>query len=307
MKRDWYAECGRQSSLDDDERRCLKRFEMLCKHFARLESLAAGEVRFDLPVDTSARSASLEGTAAKQGERLADLERRRLSLGEDPLDDMVGVLDGMGIKIVCVRMPESSTVSGGFYFDGDVGPCIMVNSSMPVEEQMVSAAHQYCHYVADYNPYSPRLCNWGAPTGEDSSEERAAGFAGAFLLPRGSLETLLSGEDGVGEDETAIEALGIYYGVPVWAVAYRLRSLGVDVEFVGETLPPAGAIRAEPDSQADLPRRMVRLAVEARAGGLVKPLRMARLLQMDVENAEKLYAYFIESVQRQGETDGERG
>jgi Zn-dependent peptidase ImmA (M78 family) len=306
MKRNWYAGSALESALDPDERRGLKRFEMLCRHFASLERLVEGEVRFALPTDTAARSSMLEGTAARQGEQLADLERKRLNLGQDPLDDVVSVLDGMGIKVVCVRLPSTSRVSGGFFFDSAVGPCIMVNCSMPPEEQMVAAAHEYCHFVADYNPYLPRLCSCGAPPGDDESEVKAAGFAGAFLLPGGSLEQLFSGNNGVGTDEAAIQALGVYYGVPMWAVAHRLETMGLEVEYFPEDYPASGPDSVD-GSLADLPRRMVRLALEARAGGLVTPRRMARLLQMEQARAEGLFAYFTESNERERDSKAQDG
>jgi Zn-dependent peptidase ImmA (M78 family) len=279
--------------LDEEEKRWLKLFEMLCKNFARLERLVEGDVRFDLPADTTAFSSALSGPAVSQGEQLANLERKRLNLGVDPLDDLLSVLDAMGIKAIRVRLPETSKLSGGFLFVGEVGPCILINSSIPFEEQMVAAAHQYCHFVADYNPYLPRLCLCGPPTGEDISEERAAGFAAAFLLPAASLERLLEERNGVGTGEGAIRALGIYYGVPPWTVAYRLRSLGLDVPSVPDDGSDRGGGRDF--AAVDLPRRMVRLALEARAGGLISPLRMARLLQMERDDSEDLYAYCKEA------------
>jgi len=299
MRPEWYAGCEIAGSLDAGERRGLRRFEMLCRNFARLERLVTGDIQFELPTDTSARVPTLDGTAAKQGAELANLERKRLNLGEDPLDDVDSIFDRMGIKVVGVRMPETSRVAGGFFFDSKVGPCLMMNSSAPAEERMISAAHQYCHFLADYNPYLPRLCLCGAPTGEDASEERAAGFAGAFLLPAGSLERLMTGNNGVGTEMDAIEALGIYYGVPMWAVVYRLSSLGFDVDPVEHT-DWAGARGAHEDISADLPPRMVKLVLKGRSDGMLTPMRMARLLQMAPQNSEDLFSYYIDRVEREG-------
>lgn len=298
----WYAGTAAEPALDIDERRQLKRFEMICGHFARLERMVNGEVKFELPANTSSRASMLEGPAVAQGSKLAQMERERLNLGDNPLDEIESVFDSMGIKIVGLRLPESSTISGGFFFESDIGPCIMVNASLSLEEQLFSAAHQYCHFLADYNPYLPRLCYCGVPVGDDPSEERATGFAGGLLLPEASLAALMNGNGAVGTKARDLQALGVYYGVPTWAVAHRLRQIGLDISPVGEN-ESFEVEASENGPERDLPRRFVRLALEARSCDLVTRLRMARLLQMDLPAADELYLYFCSRDDNKGDED----
>jgi len=295
----WYENAAAERRLSAGERRLLKRFEVICRHFARLERAVHGDVQFELPTSTSSKAAFLKGSAVEQGGALAKLERERLKLGNDPLDDIEGLLDRMGIKLVRLPLERESRIAGGFFFDSDVGPCIMVNGSLAAEEQLVAAAHEYCHFLADYNPYLPRICFLDEAAGSDPSEARAAGFAAAFLVPEESLSSLMTGREGVTAGEEGLRALGVYYGVPVWAVARRLEEIGVPVAGVPAREEDAGPTRGA--KVQELPRRFVRLALEARARGLVSPLRMARLLQVDVATAEGLYEYFSsEGVQDEG-------
>ena len=42
MRPEWFAGCPLAGTLDAEERRGLRRFEMLCRNFARLERLVEG-------------------------------------------------------------------------------------------------------------------------------------------------------------------------------------------------------------------------------------------------------------------------
>ena len=77
----------------------------------------------------------------------------------------------------------------------------------------------------------------------------------------------------------------------MWTVVRRHMELGI--EMAGGYGGGAGGARGRDEGKQDLPRRLVRLALEARARDLVSPLRMARLLQVNLSTAEELYSYFI--------------
>ncbi len=294
MKGEWYRGIAGESDLGEDERRQLKRFGLLCGHFAELELTVDGEVSFELPTHAGADPSLLSGPPADQGRRLARLERERLCLGADPLDDVEDILDAMGIKVIGLSMPASSEIAGGFFFDSEVGPCIMYNGSLSEEQKACALAHQYCHFLADVDPYLPRVCHWGESGAGGPSEERAGGFVGEFLLPAESLVPLMRGDKPVGTGSKDLKALGVHYGVPVRLVVERLRKMGFSLSPRGDLMDDAIARRRSPPAP-DLPTRLVRLGLEARSRGLVSSLRMARLLQMDVATAEELFAYFVNS------------
>jgi Zn-dependent peptidase ImmA (M78 family) len=309
MRARWYSGAANVADLGRDEMRRLRLFGVLCDHFARLERLVQGEVAFELPTHVTDDPAVLSGSALEQGARLAGLERERLRLGEDPLEDVEAIMDAMGMKVLAVPMPAGSDVAGGFFFNSEVGPCIMVNARLEADERAFSIAHQYGHFLADFNPYTPRVCMRGEPEREEPSEERATGFAEAFMLPGGSLDLLMNGYRAMGTGPREVKALSIHYGVPVWVVAHRLRGIGFDVSDVQEDAESAPATEDAP-ADPHLPERLVRLALEARLRGLISPLRMARLLRMEYSTAERLYSYYSEadqgdvgarSTRRQGE------
>lgn len=293
MRSEWYAGAANVADLDRDEKYRLRLFGVLCDHFARLENLVHGEVTFELPTHVTNDPTLLSGPSVEQGRKLAGLERERLCLGEDPLDDVEAIVDGMGMKILSVPMPVESDVAGGFFFKSGIGPCIMVNSRLSAEERGFSVAHQYCHFLADFNPYRPRVCIRGEPGGGEPSEERATGFAEAFLLPAASLDLLMNGERGMGTGARELKALSIHFGVPLWVVAHRLRGIGLDVPEVPDETPDETR-RDDVNADPHLPERLVRLALEARLRGLVTPLRMARLLRMEPPTAERLFRYYSE-------------
>ncbi len=289
MTPEWYAHAENENMLDGAERRELKRFGALCRHFAGLEVAVEGEVTFDMPTHVAKDPSVLSGPPVVQGQNLARLERARLGLEGDPVEDIEGTAEGMGMKVIGLAMPEGSEVAGAFFFESGVGPCIMTNASLPDTERAFSVAHQLCHFLADFNPYTPRICMQGESGRGKAEEDRADGFAEAFLLPAASLGPMMAGENAIGTGGRDVEALGVYYGAPVWAVAGRLRGMGYEVESSGA---PGESGGREPGSGAELPRRLVRLALEARRRGIVSPLRMARLLQMSYPDAQELYSYF---------------
>jgi Zn-dependent peptidase ImmA (M78 family) len=299
MRSEWYSGAANVADLNRDERDRLRLFGVLCDHFARLESLVQGDVTFELPTHVTSDPSLLTGSAIEQGRRLAGLERKRLRLGQDPLDDLEALVDGMGMKVLAVPMPLESDVAGGFFFKSEIGPCIMVNARLSPEERAFSVAHQYCHFLADFNPYTARVCARGEPVGGEPSEERATGFAEAFMLPLGSLDPFLNGEKAIGTGAVELKALSIHYGVPVWVVAHRLRGIGFDVADVSEEAlwEAAEDVAFEPH----LPERLVRLALEARLRGLISPLRMSRLLRMERSVAERLFRYYGECESEPGE------
>ena len=287
----WYGGVPIESTLDECERRQLRIFEILCRHFAYLERVVIGEVSFEQPTYFSSDSSVLAGPWDVQGSKLAQMERDRLSLGQDPVVGLSDMLDGMGMKIITRPLPESSNIAGGFLFRSDIGPCIMLNSVMSPPEQTLAMAHQYCHFLADFDPYLPRVCPKERPRGEDSCEDRAGSFALAFLLPEASLVNLAGGKGDDGMDPSVLDALAIYFGVPQAAVAERLDWLGVE-SVVPEAKSPEVKKKVSGEVAADLPERLVRLAVEARGRDLISDLRVARLLQVELRVARQLVAFF---------------
>ena len=115
-------------------------------------------------------------------------------------------------------------------------------------------AHEYCHLIADVDPYANRFCSHGGPAGADSrahaggrvltdaltdfvdlddlelAELRADLFARAFLLPEAHFRRALRAFDirpGPTLNLERIGDLAYYYGVETPVVLNRLADLGL--------------------------------------------------------------------------------
>lgn len=298
--KEWYAGVPAEESLSDSEKRELRVFEILCRHFAYLERLVVGEVSFELPNYAASGLPVLEGTVEDQGADLARRERERLVLEEGPVVGVRDILDNMGIKVMAMPMPDGSDVDGGFLFRSDIGPCIMLSASLSARERTMEMAHQYCHFLTDFDPYLPRVCLGGRPPGVDPCEDRARSFALEFFVPEESLVSLLGGR-GLGDvGEPELDALAIYFGVPPRAIAEQLGKLGLDASSGAGESDDRERVPSN-EGTVGLPERFVRLAVEAHSKGLISDVRMGRLLQVSAEVAHELVAYFSSGEIQNGE------
>lgn len=116
--------------------------------------------------------------AVQQGERAAAEERRRLDLGAGPIDDLVELLAGQGVRTVCIGLPDD--VSGMTLRLLDAGLLVVVNREHAWPRRRFSWAHEFAHVRLD-----PDLLSQVSRGTErdDLREVRANAFAAAFLLP----------------------------------------------------------------------------------------------------------------------------
>jgi len=145
--------------------------------------------------------------AIRQGERLAESERSRLRLGDDPLPHLAQLLEAQGVRFIELSLSE--TISGLFLGDATYGPSIIVNDDHPSRRRVFSSAHEYCHVLADRDRGGlvSRTENR-----EELTEVRANAFAAAFLMPEAGVRSFVrrfgKGEQSRSElrafDETAV-------------------------------------------------------------------------------------------------------
>jgi Zn-dependent peptidase ImmA (M78 family) len=163
---------------------------------------------------------------------MADEERRRLGLGDEPVKDVFALFESNGCRILRMPMPEESRVSGVFiYLEAKQAAFALVNSAQAAGRQAFSAAHEYCHYLKDRlegpvidNPdvfiddyvalYHPR-------------EQFAQAFAARFLMPPGKIREMMDKEfrsRRVLYDQALY--LKRYFGVSMTAMLRALRDGG---------------------------------------------------------------------------------
>ena len=163
--------------MDDRAREELQKFRRYCDDYLRLEAITGRRLEL-APLYAPTISA----------ERMADEERRRLGLGDEPIRDIFALVEANGCRILRMPMPEDSKVSASSSTSSRRRP--PSPSSTPrqsVGRQAFSAAHEYCHYLKDRNE-GPVIDNPDVFIDEYVSlyhprEQFAQAFAARFLMP----------------------------------------------------------------------------------------------------------------------------
>jgi len=148
-------------------------------------------------------------------ESAAEALRDRWSLGRDPLDKMVDVLEDHCFHVMGVDAPEQfDGMSAVAEIDGEpVAVAVVSRNGVCRERQRLSLGHELGHLVM-------------APQDQVDEEKAAYLFGSAFLAPR---ETLLREVGSRRTDITSAELLILKrrFGMSLGALVYRLHDLSV--------------------------------------------------------------------------------
>jgi len=126
--------------VDKKARAGLRKFKKYCEEYMYLEDLTGR--RIELAPFYSHSSA----------EAMADEERRRLGIGYEPIRDIFSLFELNGLRILRLPIPDESKISGVFiFFEAERAAFALVNSAQPFEQQVFTAAHEYCHYLKHRN------------------------------------------------------------------------------------------------------------------------------------------------------------
>lgn len=197
--------------------RPLARFRNYCETYLRIEE-AAGR-RLELAPQYARISA----------ERMAEEERRRLGLGDEPIRDLFALVEMNGLRLARQPLPDEARTAGIFVFDAESASAFaLLNSQEPAGMQLAAAAHIYGHYLRDRDAglivdsvdvvldeyvslYPPR-------------EQFAQTFASRFLVPPAKLRAVLekdAGPKGLSYDQVLF--LKRYFGVSARTILRALR------------------------------------------------------------------------------------
>ncbi len=280
------------------------------RDLASLERLAGIDrpsiATYDLGAPTSINAAIAQGVQA------ADAERRRLGLGDAPLEDIVDLLEANGVRTAVLDMPDA--VSGLMLVEPEAAPLVAANRSHYVLRRTFSFAHEYAHVLLDRA--SRGLVTRGGEVG-NHREVRANAFAGAFLMPEAGVRRHLAelgkgasgrpatetDQDGSPRDRSAdgavvrlhdLALLAHGFKVTRLAMANRLRALRVVSQRRFEVLREGDARSGrsvakllglvEPnhvDERNRFTRRIALLALEAHERGSIDRDRLLTILTRD--------------------------
>jgi Zn-dependent peptidase ImmA (M78 family)/transcriptional regulator with XRE-family HTH domain len=237
----------------------VSRYVRICGAGVELERILdqpphVGPLPYDLPQPRSVME------AVEQGQLVAEQERRRLSLGHNPIPDMSDLINSQNIWASGAHLPDD--MSGLFLKHSSIGLFILVNFAHSRARKRFSYAHEYAHALLDRQDSA--TVSWE----EDRRrlpEVRANAFAAAFLLPRTGVWAFLNSRFKAGpslieqtvydpaaeqnaEEVRALRraaprsqvltfedvaALAHHFGVSYQAALFRLKSLSIvnDTEF----------------------------------------------------------------------------
>ncbi len=217
-----------------------------------------------------------------EADRAARSLRDHWGLGNDPIQNLVELLEEQGIKVLAVDLTNIDGLTASVRRVGKGAlPVIVVNREDWGERQRFTLAHELGHLVMDV-------------ADKVDEEKTAHRFAGAFLMPADALRTE------IGEHRTVIGwdelfELKRLFGASVQAITYRCRDLGIlskatfrqlfrDFSRFGWRSPPY----EEPGSmEGEKPKRFERLTFRALAEGAISESKAAELLDISVEELDQ--------------------
>ena len=273
----------------------------LAARYARIEQQVLGSAKVAYSPTSLQAKSHTEDDALAMGEFIATSERGRLGLPAGPILEPWRLIEEQGIKVLPRRFPPQ--YSGGFFFDDTLGPCILVQVDGSDSALHYSLAHQYAHWLLDYDPYITTLCGW--PSGmsvEDTLEQRAHHAGLALLMPRSDLELYRNALDTGGGDTLQpelIRQLSVYFELDPEQILWRLMTLGwVDAAGLAAVLEqdaglgaPQSTLRRRDDATL-LPERFVRLVARAFGSGSLDLETAAHFLGTDFAGAERILSQF---------------
>jgi Zn-dependent peptidase ImmA (M78 family) len=246
----------------------------------REAALAAGALAFELNDWIEAHFtlplAELPDLREEEPEVAAMTLRQIWSLGEQPVRNMVHLLEARGIRVF--SMAEDTAEVDAFSLWRGNTPFVFLNTIKSAERSRFDAAHELAHLV---------LHRHGGPQSKEAEHE-ANRFASAFLMPRGSV---LAHAPILPSLETLIR-LKRHWIVSVGALAYRLHALGLLTEWHYRSLciemSQRGYRTSEPNgSSHEMSQVLKKVFQSLRSDGLNKE-DVAHALQMEMSELDKL-------------------
>jgi len=271
----------RQKAMQDlpqEVRKVIVRFDELCRAEAEIEQALQKPRKILFEPVTDDRSP----------QELADKERRRLGLDDQPIRDLHKLLTSQGVRIFVLPIPDipANELSGLSWWHESYGPCILVNARNNPGRRSFTIAHEYAHLLrAD----PPTVCALML----DIPEERFAyRFAAIFLMPARDLKRSfieMVGPYGTTPTDQDLGRLANRYRVSLEAMGRRLEDLDLIPEGTTkariaqwEKRPTFYRGRKGPIWQHQLGKEFISLALTAHSEGHISLSKLAKYFGQDV-------------------------
>lgn len=165
--------------VKDNVSRCID----ICREGAQLEAILDFSRRSGPPAYRLGPPKN-PAEAVRQGEDVASEERKRIAMGDAPIQDMADLITAQGVWASGAMLPDA--MSGLFLHHPTLGQVILVNFDHSRTRKRFSYAHEYGHCLMD------RTQSVTVTTTSNQSslaEMRANAFAAAFLMPAAGVST----------------------------------------------------------------------------------------------------------------------
>jgi len=147
-------------------------------------------------------------------ENAADELRKSWNLGNDPIHNIITLLESNEIKVIEIDEPDQQLFDGVSTFVDDKYPVIAINKNFPIERKRFTLLHELGHLLLELDEEIVDV------------EKYCNRFAGAMLLPK----TIIIKEIGTFRPHLShpeMFTLQKQYGISVSAIVYRLTDLTV--------------------------------------------------------------------------------
>ncbi len=212
------------------------------------------EKRFELP------PADLPDLGRGLGpEDASDSLRHYWGLGEQPIKNMVHLLEAKGVRVFSLAIDAAEVDAFSVWHGGR--PFVFLNTTKSAEHSRFDAAHELAHLV---------MHRHGVPQGR-TAEHEANGFAAAFLMPK---RNVLANAPKLPTVQHLVKAKK-YWGVSVAALACRLSAIKVITEWHYRSLfieiAKRGFRKHEPEeAQREMSQVMTKVFSALRDDGITK-------------------------------------
>ena len=281
----------------EDEKELIEKIgdlQRLAADYRELEAPMNAPLRYNYPPQVSLDTPL---DVAELAEAVATQERRRLGLGEQPVEELRGLLEwDVGLRIFYWPLP--SAIAGMFAYADDLGGCIMVNRKHPADARRVSMLHEYGHLIV--NRYQPGIDYLNMEGRKPAKERFAEAFAVAFLMPAVSVRQRFSEIVAASNDFQIADLcrLSHYYFTSVEATAIRLEQLGLipkgswvlikESKFAPRQAATLLSLPAHHETPDYYPERYKFLAVRAFEQEKISQEQLSRFLRCDPVTARQI-------------------
>ena len=232
-------------------------------------------------------------------EQVAREIRDWLGVEEAPLGDVLALLEGKGLKIICHPLPNA--VSGFSAYTEAWGGVIVINNKHALERQYFTCLHELAHLVFHRREYNRP--NKAAKKRGDPREKAAQHFASAVLLPREVVVDELHAFSFSWIPEPVLRDMKYRYLVSIRTVLFRAGDLGlISKKQAGQQVGKINKIYGkedEPFKLDSLPRqqqpmgRLERLTYRALVNDKITESRAAEVLNKPLMDVRQVLAEYM--------------